>query len=115
MLIQLWIHESARVYSDRFIVTTETTRFRDLIRDVCKRQFEEFNLKELLSGISSEEKQSEEKQSDEDTNELLFTNFMTNTVSDGSVYLPSRDIDNIRVKFFISMKTLFFFPFLIAK
>jgi dynein heavy chain len=61
--VQLWCHESERVYSDRLVNTNDINKFSDIVKNTAKKKFSSFNAD--ISAIYA----------DKDPLPLIFCNF----------------------------------------
>ncbi len=41
--VRLWIHECCRVFGDKMVSETDVAHFQELLLDVCKKNFEDFD------------------------------------------------------------------------
>ena len=76
-MCRLWMHECTRVFTDRLVSQTESTRCIDLLQDVAKRFL------------------------DEDPDELfavpnIFSSFATSTIDEVPAYLPISDMSQLK-------------------
>eukprot|EP01029_Cantina_marsupialis_P031992 TRINITY_DN941_c0_g1_i4.p1 TRINITY_DN941_c0_g1~~TRINITY_DN941_c0_g1_i4.p1 ORF type:complete len:2679 (+),score=890.45 TRINITY_DN941_c0_g1_i4:109-8145(+) len=76
-VVQLWLHESQRVFGDKMATPKDQTRFQDLLSHECKKHFAEFIGEQELEGIAI-------------GSSSIFTRFATPTLGDKNAYLPAK-------------------------
>ena len=79
-MIRLWMHESGHVFSDRLTEPSENKRFNEMLVEVCKKNFEDFDQDELQA------------------RPLTFTSFASSIIGDDgrAPYLPVKTLDDLR-------------------
>eukprot|EP00762_Andalucia_godoyi_P000343 ANDGO_03199.mRNA.1 Dynein beta chain len=79
MFMRLVVHECTRVYNDRLVEASDTSRFQELLRESSKKFFDDQNQDELLK------------------EPIVFTSFIQKGISeDDRIYVPVKDFPTLR-------------------
>ena len=76
--VRLWMHECTRVFGDRLTTAAESSRFRKLLVDACKKNFEEHSDETVLA------------------EPLIFTSFCSQTLDGEPAYIEASSSHQLR-------------------